>query len=662
MSTKKQKRESTFDKKRKFEDDSTSVVAAAETSAVTSKAIKIEPVDLIRSLEKEVLESLDNTNKIIEIIAICNKEENIQNLEIIFQTIKSLERIFIQRLDSSNDLLCQYFIEELNNLNNNNTKENTDNKKKINNNSKTATKKNSNKSDDKNVDAFKLYTKWILEIYQSYLKLLRRLIRYEDPSIQIPTLNSLFAMLTVQSKIFGQQRQKQVGENKSVPAGFYNRLAEQFVRANLLEPLIYNVHLNSKLIEHLQSRFIQYHDVQHSLMSAMTTMIQRSSVDTAGVVASHYEFKEPTFTTNKYVENIFDLLVVFEVMEEVPAEWKFLVGEPIASMIKDVKTMRKKNKEKRSDATLPTATEFTEQQDYWIKVTTISSYKQIFGKLWLAFLSLPLPNSIYKHVLLGLPDQVMPHLSNPTLLMDFFSKSYDLGGIHSILALNGLFILIHKYNLEFPDFYKKLYSLFQPGIIYAKYRSKFFNLAELFLSSNYLPNYLVAAFLKRASYLCLITPPFGSLILLPLIFTLLQRHPNCHSLINNITATAKSNTFNSKSGLLIESDRKKQVTALYGEDPYLPMEADPAKCNALKSSLWEIQLLRQHYFPEIRKLATLFDAGLKGTVSSSDFASSTYQSLFESTAKKTGSVPLEFNNFEHLITDKKDGFDALWKF
>ena len=82
-----------------------------------------------------------------------------------------------------------------------------------------------------------------------------------------------------------------------------------------------------------------------------------------------------------------------------------------------------------------------------------------------------------------------------------------LGGVISLLALHGLFILITKHNLcvipfqfylspllcltignscrDYPDFYANLYRLFQPNIFYVKYRAKFLKLATLFLTSSY---------------------------------------------------------------------------------------------------------------------------------------------------------------------------------
>ncbi|NWQ81903.1 NOC4L protein, partial [Columbina picui] len=106
------------------------------------------------------------------------------------------------------------------------------------------------------------------------------------------------------------------------------------------------------------------------------------------------------------------------------------------------------------------------------------------------------------------------------------------GGAISLLALNGLFVLIHQHNLEYPDFYKKLYSLLDPSVYHVKYRARFFHLLDLFLSSSHLPAYLVAAFLKRLSRLALTAPPEALLMVLPFICNLFRRHPACRVLVH----------------------------------------------------------------------------------------------------------------------------------
>merc|ERR1719300_804955 len=163
-------------------------------------------------------------------------------------------------------------------------------------------------------------------------------------------------------------------------------------------------------------------------------------------------------------------------------------------------------------------------------------------------------------------------------MADFLTQSYNVGGAISLLALNGIFILIHRYNLEYPDFYCKFYSLLEPQIFQAKYRSRFFHLADLFLSSTHLPSYLVAAFIKRIARLALVAPPCGARICIVMVTNLLSRHPACQVLQHRPEHSCEG-------------------------DPYLMEEPDPAKTNALQSSLWEIKTLQSHFSPEVAREA-----------------------------------------------------------
>ena len=102
--------------------------------------------------------------------------------------------------------------------------------------------------------------------------------------------------------------------------------------------------------------------------------------------------------------------------------------------------------------------------------------------------------------------KVIPFLPRPLLLTDFLLTSYSVGGAISLLALSSVYTLISQHNLEFPQFYTKLYQLFAPEVMHVKYRPRFFHLSSLFLSSTHLPEYLVAAFVKRLARLCLTAP------------------------------------------------------------------------------------------------------------------------------------------------------------
>ncbi len=54
---------------------------------------------------------------------------------------------------------------------------------------------------------------------------------------------------------------------------------------------------------------------------------------------------------------------------------------------------------------------------------------------------------MYKKLLIKLPEKILPKMTNPLMLADFLTTSYNSGGLISVLALNSLFVLINYYNL-----------------------------------------------------------------------------------------------------------------------------------------------------------------------------------------------------------------------
>ena len=158
--------------------------------------------------------------------------------------------------------------------------------------------------------------------------------------------------------------------------------------------------------------------------------------------------------------------------------------------------------------------------------------KKLFSNTWLSLLRLQLPNDNLKKILANLHSDVMPFMEDPKLLIDFLTDAYNLEGPVALLALNGLFLLIQKYNLDYPDFFKKLYNLIDADVFEAQHRGRFFSLMDLFLTSTTLPSYLVAAFAKRLARISLHTSPDSIKIILAVIENLMKRHPSCRLLIH----------------------------------------------------------------------------------------------------------------------------------
>ncbi|XP_040458184.1 LOW QUALITY PROTEIN: nucleolar complex protein 4 homolog [Falco naumanni] len=280
---------------------------------------------------------------------------------------------------------------------------------------------------------------------------------------------------------------------------------------------------------------------------------------------------------------------------------------------------------------------FLVKQDNWeeLKVSKLQAHKQAFEKMWLSFLKHKLPAGLYKKVLVIMHDSILPYMNEPTLMIDFLTVAYGIGGAISLLALNGLFILIHQHNLEYPDFYKKLYSLLDPSIYHVKYRARFFHLTDLFLSSSHLPAYLVAAFIKRLSRLALTAPPEALLMIIPFICNLFRRHPVCSVLVHRPNGPAGMS-----------------------EDPYIMEEEQPSQSRALESSLWEIQTLQNHYHPDVAKAAAILNHSLSEIEDdlSGLLELSAYELFDKEVKKKAIDVPLEFEQVRGLFGKKNDIF------
>ena len=319
-----------------------------------------------------------------------------------------------------------------------------------------------------------------------------------------------------------------------------------------------------------------------------------------------------------------------------------------------------------------------------------ASQRRVFSEAWLSFLRMELPMDIYKvrvvgtaratptaeltsalhsrlqKVLAQLHVAVVPALTNPLLLSDFLTRAVNLGAMLGMLALNGLFLLMTQHGLEYPQFYVRLYGaslaarlrapaaapdtlpcpprpagLLEPGVFHARHRRQFFELLDVFLRSTHLPAYLAAAFAKRLARLALSAPPHGAMLAIGFAHNLLRRHPGCLVLVQRARPAPGA-------------------AGAAGADPFMPDEADPARCRALESSLWELDALRQHYAPAVSRLVALLERDMANKLQSADvdvaaLAGATYASLFaEDAERRLKAVPLAF------YADDEQQPRALW--
>ncbi|KAK7300691.1 hypothetical protein RJT34_11539 [Clitoria ternatea] len=273
-----------------------------------------------------------------------------------------------------------------------------------------------------------------------------------------------------------------------------------------------------------------------------------------------------------------------------------------------------------------------------------------FTKAWIAYLRLPLPLDVYKEVLVNLHQAVIPHLSNPIMLCDFLTRSYDVGGVVSVMALSSLFVLMTQYGLEYPNFYGKLYALLVPSLFMAKHRARFFELLDSCLKSPLLPAYLAASFAKKLSRLLLSVPPSGALVVTALVHNILRRHPSINCLVHREDVERKGDN-RTDEGMAAKSDNGRTGTIASqksGIDHFNNGETDPKKSGAIRSSLWEIDTILHHYCPPVSRFALSLGNDLtvraKTTeVNVGDFSAGSYATILGAEmSRRVKQVPLAF--------------------
>jgi U3 small nucleolar RNA-associated protein 19 len=247
------------------------------------------------------------------------------------------------------------------------------------------------------------------------------------------------------------------------------------------------------------------------------------------------------------------------------------------------------------------------------RLSSVNSHKKQAQEAWLAILRNNLSQAQRKGLLRMMVHNIEPWFTRPELLMDFLTDSFNVGGATSLLALSGLFYLIQEKNLDYPQFYAKLYSLLDAELLHSKHRSRFFRLLNTFLSSSHLPATLVASFMKRLSRLALNAPPSAIVVIVPFMYNFFKSHPTTSFLLHRS---------------IRDKDLLAEVEKEGMDDPFDATEADPTMTNAIESSLWEIETLQSHYHPNVAAIARIISEQFtKQAYSLEDFLDHTYQGM-----------------------------------
>ena len=134
-------------------------------------------------------------------------------------------------------------------------------------------------------------------------------------------------------------------------------------------------------------------------------------------------------------------------------------------------------------------------------------------------------------------------------------------------------------------------------------RHEFFELLDTFMKSTHLPEYLVAAFVKKLARISLFAPAYACNYILAVIYNLVSRHPQISFLVQKgeiepkyLSRIQKKYLMEKNSEIYLKDNRKIV-------DPFDPNEKDPKECKAMQSQLWEIETLLYHSNGEVAKFA-----------------------------------------------------------
>ncbi|KAL8790826.1 MAG: hypothetical protein Q9213_000450 [Squamulea squamosa] len=257
------------------------------------------------------------------------------------------------------------------------------------------------------------------------------------------------------------------------------------------------------------------------------------------------------------------------------------------------------------------------QEEISHPINNIKTHRKLAQELWLNILRCPLSKVQRKSILGLITTHIAPWFTRLELLMDFLTDSYNAGGSMSLAALSGLFHLMQEKNLDYPQFFPKLYSLLTSDVLHSKHRSRFFRLLNIFLSSTHLPAALVASFIKRLARLSLSAPPSAIVVVVPWLYNLLKTHPSCTFMIHK---RPEYSDFVEGEGM---------------DDPFDMTESDPMETKAIDSSLWEIQTLQAHYHPNVATIAKIISEQFtKQAYNLEDFLDHSYSSMLNAELSK----------------------------
>ncbi|CAK3997537.1 related to NOC4 Nucleolar, forms a complex with Nop14p that mediates maturation and nuclear export of 40S [Lecanosticta acicola] len=286
------------------------------------------------------------------------------------------------------------------------------------------------------------------------------------------------------------------------------------------------------------------------------------------------------------------------------------------------------------------------------QLLSLTAHRKVAREAWLAVFRSTLSYEQRKKVLGITTAQILPWFTGHIeLLADFLTDSFNQKGSMALMALSGIFNLMTQKNLDYPDFYAKLYSLLDEDLLHSKHRSRFFRLLETFMSSTHLPVAMVASYLKRLSRLALQSPPGGIVWIVPWVYNMLKQHPPCTFMLHRTYHPAHA---------IYANYPKYEEEGM--DDPFDMSQSDPMLTGAIDSSLWELETLQSHYHPNVATLAKIMgEQFTKRDYQLEDFLDHSYASLIDAElGKEMKKAPVvEWEIPKRIMTAEEGGLNGI---
>ncbi|RUP48225.1 hypothetical protein BC936DRAFT_144819 [Jimgerdemannia flammicorona] len=286
-------------------------------------------------------------------------------------------------------------------------------------------------ADDKKVTV----TFWLRDNYVRYVNQLCKLLQHNEPGLQLPALNVLLDLLRVESSHltlvskshhFANDHYARVVEAVLANPNFSQPLQAEFVDKyiNVYDDLRYYFFKDAALAD----RFCCFSKL-------ITTTLETGKLKNGATAVSKKKKTIPTpapppipssFITT-LTTNAFAILENIRTMPTSESEIdEFWTGHPDPMQKSESSIDDSGLASSDSEGDDPTNLALAPKKKP--PLLQLLVHRRALSDCWLAFLRLPLPSDVYKKTLLIVHKRIMPHMPQPTLLMDFLTDSYNTGG------------------------------------------------------------------------------------------------------------------------------------------------------------------------------------------------------------------------------------------